>query len=72
MSKQQTAVEWLFEQIPPEWSSSKSAFDAFQQAKQMEREQILNSFLECWIANMPDGYECKKSAVEYYNETYQP
>ena len=72
MSKQQTAVEWLFEQIPPEWSSSKSAFDAFQQAKQMERDQKLNSFIECWKANMPDGYECKKSAVEYYNETYHP
>ncbi len=67
---QQTAVDWLFEQIPPEWSSSKSAFDALQQAKQMEKEQILNSFLECWKANMPDGFECKKSAVEYYNETF--
>ena len=36
---QQTAVDWLFEQIPAEWSSSKSAFDAYQQAKQMEKEQ---------------------------------
>jgi hypothetical protein len=37
---QQTAVEWLFEQIPAEWSSSKSAFDAYQQAREMEKEQI--------------------------------
>ena len=67
---QQTAVEWLFEQIPVEWTSTKYGFDAYQQAKQMEKEQILNSFLECWKANMPDRYECKKSAIEYYNETF--
>ena len=67
---QKTAVDWLFEQIPAEWTSTKYAFDAYQQAKQIEKEQIENAFLQCWIANMPDGYECKKSATEYYNETY--
>jgi hypothetical protein len=36
---QQTAVEWLFEQIPAEWTSTKYAFDAYQQAKEMEKEQ---------------------------------
>lgn len=37
---EKTAVDWLFEQIPAEWSSSKSAFEAYQQAKQMEKEQV--------------------------------
>jgi hypothetical protein len=34
-----TAVEWLFEQIPFEWSSSRAAYEKLQQAKQMEDEQ---------------------------------
>jgi hypothetical protein len=36
---QQTAVEWLFSQIPFEWSSSVAAFEALQQAKEMHKQQ---------------------------------
>jgi hypothetical protein len=36
----------------------------------MEKEQIVDAYVECWKANMPDGYECRKSAEQYYNETY--
>ena len=61
---EQTAVDWLFEQIPAEWSSSKSAFDAYQQAKQMEKEQIVNA----WIAT--DNELQRIAAEQYYNETY--
>jgi hypothetical protein len=43
----------------------------FEQAKKIEKEQIINSFVECWKENMPDGYECKLSAEEYYNETFK-
>ena len=68
MSKQQTAVDWLFEQIPAEWSTSKSAFDAYQQAKQMGEEQIKDA----WLAGVELG--CKnddpRSAEEYYNKNY--
>ena len=39
-----TAVEWLFEQIPIEWSSRISAFNAFQQAKEMQFDQMQHSF----------------------------
>ena len=42
-----------------------------EQAKAMHKEEIENAFVECWKANMPDGYECKLSANEYYNETYR-
>jgi hypothetical protein len=40
------------------------------EAKAMHKEEIENAFVECWKANMPDGYECKLSAKEYYNETF--
>jgi len=35
-----------------------------------EKEQIVDAFVECWKVNMPDGFECKLSAKEYYNQTY--
>ena len=40
------------------------------QCLELEKEQIIDAFVECWKANMPDGYECKLSAKEYYNQTY--
>ncbi len=64
---QQTAVEWLFEQIPFEWSSSKAAFEALQQAKAMEKEQIINAAADhCY----PSCESARTHAQEYYNETY--
>jgi hypothetical protein len=42
----------------------------FLEAIAIEKEQIIDAFVECWKANMPDGYECKQSAEQYYNETY--
>jgi hypothetical protein len=64
---QQTAVEWLFEQIPVEWTSTKYGFDAYQQAKQMQKEQIMDALV--------DGraqYRDKQiiPAEQYYNETF--
>jgi hypothetical protein len=68
---QQTAVEWLFEQIPIEWSSRISAFNAYQQAKQMEKEQHENTWIDSRIERNGDDYIGKdKTFEEYYNETY--
>ena len=64
-----TAVDWLVHQLslePNGWMK-----DLIQQAKEMEGEQIKDAFVECWKENMPDGYECKLSAEEYYNETFK-
>jgi len=74
MSKQ-TAVEWLIKELNQEidyipMNKWDIISDKIQQAKEMEKEQIIDSFIECWKENMPDGYECKKSAEQYYNDTY--
>ena len=64
----QTAVEWL------EKKFQSLGFDfehILKQAKAMEKEQIKNSFVECWKANVPDGIECKLDAEQYYTETYE-
>ena len=74
--KKQTAVEWLLEQIFKHnnlvkgdgWFYVKP--DIIEQAKEIEKEQIVDAFVECWKENMPDGYECKQSAEYYYNKTY--
>jgi hypothetical protein len=68
---QQTAVDWLFEQIPAEWSSSKSAFDAYQQAKQMEEEQKIEFAKQCLNKALDTDVRTAYNDVEkYYNETY--
>ena len=70
----QTAVEWLFEQI----STSKHFYNLmedinsrstvaqsniFDQAKEMEKEQIINAY-----RGMPTY---NKSGEQYYNETFK-
>jgi len=78
----QTAVEWLYETIDNELIDflesridvnelSVAMLKAKEQAKEMEKEQIIDAFVECWKENMPDGYECKQSAEYYYNETFK-
>lgn len=71
MSKQ-TAVEWLFEQIPLDYKLTRSAFDAFQQAKAIEREQIK----EAYSHGQNNGYmyvhdkAIDISKENYYNRTF--
>jgi len=76
--KQQTAVEWFFEQMPFEWSSSKAAFEALQQAKEMEKDQIIFAYGN----GQQNGRECEQklsnyedcnvvTSLQYYNETYK-
>jgi hypothetical protein len=64
----QTAVEWLVEQIT---NGDISARQAIQQAKEMEKEQII----EAWnIRAKIDGvltYTDNRTAEQYYNETYE-
>ena len=71
---QQTAVEWLFSQIPFEWSSSKAAFEALQQAKEMDKQQHGETWDAAIKAHDNRGHVHSRSIVdfdEYYNETYQ-
>ena len=69
---QQTAVEWLFSQIPFEWSSSKAAFEALQQAKEMEKEQIIDAFNqgENHSVDYFNPENTIKESEQYYNETF--
>jgi HEPN domain-containing protein len=65
----QTAVEWLVDKL--KIFATEEEMNIIELAKEMEKEQIIDSFVECWKENMPEGYECKQSAEYYYNENYK-
>jgi hypothetical protein len=61
----QTAVEWFFNAlIENQDKTHKQIESIFQQAKEMEKEQIKNA----WIAT--DNELQRIAAEEYYNRTY--
>ena len=62
--KKQTAVEWLYS----EWSRNGTIFiEDLEQAKEMEREQIIESFDEAISISGEWSYT---DGEKYYNETY--
>ncbi len=64
--EKQTAVEWLVEELEMNILWTDKARKVVQQAKEMEKEQIIKSF--------DDGYaKCgiTHNAQEYYKETFK-
>jgi len=62
----QTAVEWLHE-IAKQREPDK--FD-WEQAKAMEKQQIIDAFYQCGRDNFEHIKVINRSATDYYNETY--
>jgi hypothetical protein len=61
----QTAVEWLFEQLPTIDKYDPYYADIINQAKEMEKEQIVEAFDNgTYFSKWPD-------AEQYYNETFK-
>jgi hypothetical protein len=64
----QTAVEWLYDRflfagyaVNPEWK---------EQAKEMEKEQIIDAWRDGWLNDYEYDEDVKNSAEQYYNETF--
>jgi hypothetical protein len=65
---QQTAVEWLFDQMPLEWTIKGSAKKILEQAKAMEKEQIMDAY---WNGTIDiDKKDALIEAEIFYKETY--
>ena len=72
MEKKQTAVEWLglelnmiFHDITPElWEQVN---EIFKQAKQMEKEQIINAYED---GHLMGSHKLENTGKQHYNETY--
>ena len=62
----QTAVEWLIEKLDQNFDYV--ADTLIEQAKEMEKEQIINAFKE---GNLYHGWALKHEPEQYYNETYK-
>jgi hypothetical protein len=71
--KEQTAVEWLYENILLTPLDIRSINKCLEQAKEMEKEQILESYKH----GQNNGYMYRDGnsniiqAEQYYNETYE-
>jgi hypothetical protein len=65
-----TAVEWLMEELPKNGSGAVRTFgDLFQQAKEMEKEQILDAHIKGH--NAPSSTIKNWDAEKYYNQTFK-
>jgi hypothetical protein len=60
----QTAVEWLFSQLPDHLRLSEDGFDTLQQAKAMEREQIIDAW------NSAYGGDSHHEGKDFFEKTY--
>ena len=78
MKKKQTAVEWLIVQLkkvdynPLEQNGySKAEERLFDQAKAMEKEQIMKAYGQGIADEAGEILDATKDAQQYYNETFK-
>jgi len=78
MSKQQTAVEWLVNELKPhiktDWPLFRSIRSKIEQAKAMEKEQIIEAHGNKYkggFRNDGNFFEEKVTGEQYYNEIYE-
>jgi len=66
MEQKQTAVEWFYQRI-----LAKDIESVFEQAKEMEKQQIIDANIsgQMFIAATPGHY--KNDAEDYYNLTFK-
>ena len=68
-NKQQTAVEWLEQEMLKPNLSMK---EILEQAKEMEKEQIIDAYFDSTSQFSVDArMDYPKSAEQYYNETFE-
>jgi hypothetical protein len=65
-SIKQTATEWLYEQLTSTWFDKTSGQHILEQAKAMEKQQIIDSYIEA----SENPALILDDAEQYYNETY--
>jgi hypothetical protein len=67
MSKQQTAVDWLIDTMANSASMNQPEIDkVFEQAKQMERQQIIDA----WLDGLQKNELQTQIAKKYYERIY--
>ena len=75
-----TTIEWLYNELSKNNTSTDSVIERinkesiiWQQAKQMEKEQIIDAYTNGYGVSFIDGDNRNFSRPqEYYNQTYKP
>jgi len=70
----QTAVEWLYEKILLTPLDIREINKCLEQAKAMEKEQIIEAHLKGYLEEIPNpsaSHYYKDMAEQYYNETFK-
>jgi hypothetical protein len=62
-SNKQTAVDFIFSQLPDEYTTTRQGFEVYKQAKQMENEQHKVSYWESLLSKY-------QTFEQYYEQTY--
>jgi hypothetical protein len=73
MKAKQTAVEWLYENLLDNPLSNEDIIyniSVFEEAKEMEKEQIIDAYIKGNYKSNRDMYWKVKSAEQYCNEKY--
>jgi hypothetical protein len=69
MEKKQTPIDWLFEQIPFEYTSTRAAFEAKKIAEQMFEEQIEQAVTH---GNRQEVYDATETlGKKYFEQTFK-
>ena len=67
-----TVVDWVFDQMPFEYTSSRAAFDVYQQARFMDMEQKKDAWDKGAVNNMRLMSGAPAIGFsQYYAETYE-
>lgn len=69
MENKQTAVEWFFDKLKNHEIQAEH-FKLYQQAKEMEKEQIMKAYGQGIADEAGEILDATKDAQQYYNETY--
>ena len=64
----QTAVEWLADNL--HYLHSTKWDDILEQAKEMEKKQMIDAWGNGWLNDYQSDEDVKNSAEHYYNETF--
>jgi len=68
--KPQTAVEWLYNELTKVWYDVKSSKELLEQAKQMEKERMIEFTDDFWFHCVSKDGSIEITPEQYYNETY--
>ena len=68
--KKQTAVEWLASKLNIVWEEK--IIDLVEEAKEMEKEQIIESYCKgCFDITQDEDIFPRETSEQYYKETYE-